>query len=148
MDTATKIELPDGQHVVTITLTVTIAPCGAPVPPDDTVPPPGTTTGDGGVYVDQDGDGESDTIRWEFGDGTWQELTDVDGDLGMDALFIDTNGDDHPDYAVIENADGTYTVHADSDGDGVWDASQVFTRVELDESLPGISALLDSRLDD
>ena len=86
-------------------------------------------------------------MHWDFGDGTWQELWDVDGDQDADVLVIDTNGDASADYAITDNGDGSYTIYADSDGDGEWDdEGQTLTRAELDEALPGVSDLLDSKI--
>ena len=115
--------------------------------PGPTPDPDGDTTDDGGVVSDYDGDGVADTVHWDFGDGTWQELWDVDGDQDADVLVIDTNGDESADYAITDNGDGSYTIYADSDGDGEWDdEGQTMTRVELDEALPGVgSAGLEDR---
>ena len=126
----------------------TSEPDPGPAPDPGPTPDPDTTTDDGGVVSDYDGDGVVDTVHWDFGDGTWQELLDLDGDQNADALIIDTNGDDNADYAIAENGDGTYTIYQDSDGDGVWDdEGQVFTRAELDDALPGVSDLLDSKIE-
>ena len=89
----------------------------------------------------------ADTVHWDFGDGTWQELWDVDGDQDADVLVIDTNGDDSADYAISDNGDGSYTIYADADGDGQWDDDgSTLTRAELDDALPGVSDLLDSKI--
>ena len=85
----TQIELPGGASTITITLTITIAPVVSPVPdpgPDPIAPDPGSGSGPS----DYDGDGQIDTLRWDFGNSTWQELWDVDGDLNADILVVDT----------------------------------------------------------
>ena len=127
-----------------------------PEPVDNTTTDNGTTdngttddgtTDDGGVVSDYDGDGVTDTVHWDFGDGTWQELWDVDGDQDADILVIDTNGDASADYAITDNGDGSYSIFVDSNGDGEWDEdSQTLTRAELDEALPGVADLLDTRI--
>ena len=99
------------------------------------------------VPLDTDNDGTDDTVQWNFGDGTWQELRDLDGDGNADVLVIDTNGDDLGDYAIVDNGDGSYTLYQDADGDGQWDdEGQTFSRDELDASLPGVGDLLDSKI--
>ena len=117
-------------------------------PSTDTAPPADTTTtDDGGVVSDYDGDGVADTVRWDFGDGTWQELWDIDGDQNADVLIVDTDGDEVGNFAISDNGDGTYTVVVDSDNDGQWDdEGQSYTRAELDEALPGATDLLDTKI--
>ncbi len=97
------------------------------------------------VEIDADSDGITDVVQWNFADGTWQELRDVDGDGNADVLLIDTNGDDSADIQIWDNGDGTYTALQDADGDGVFETEQSFTRDELDASIPGVADLLDSQ---
>ena len=97
-------------------------------------------------FIDVDADGVDDTARWDFGDGTWQELWDTDADQQADQLVLDTDGDGQADYAVVDNGNGTYTVYA-SDGAG-WSDSQTVDRAALDAALPGAGELLDGRVDE
>ncbi len=93
---------------------------------------------------DTDGDGVADVAQWNFSDGTWQELVDVDADGKADVLLIDVNGDDTADVQIWDNGDGTYTAAQDTDGDGEFETQQSFTRDELDAAIPGVSDLLDT----
>ncbi len=118
------------------------APTGAETPTD-----PDTDSGGQAEYeaFDTDGDGTIDGEQWVFPDGSWNVLADTDGDAQADLLAVDTNGDNEPDLYITTNNDGTYSVEWDSDFDGVFESQQVFTREDLEATLPGAADLLDTR---
>ncbi|WP_111766603.1 hypothetical protein [Nakamurella deserti] len=124
-------------------------PTGPTEPTEPTEPAePVAQNGDTAVPLDTDGNGVVDTVAWSFGDGTWQELRDLDGDGNADVLVLDTDADDVGNVGIVDNGDGTYTVYADSNDDGAWDEeTTTLTRAELDAALPGVPELLDTRVD-
>jgi len=103
---------------------------------------PDSTPG-GGIESDTNGDGIVDDIFWEFSDGTWERVVDYDFDADADALAIDVSADGFADIQIWDNEDGSYWCYQDSDGDAVFETEEFFTRIQLDNQLPGITDFLD-----